>query len=137
MFPANERLSGMTTNNPHSRLLLRLVALLAAGVLALAACGDDDDAAATATGEAASDNDDGDNDGDFTTYCEYSTAMTELGGPDDLTDDLDANLRKEAPAEIADEIELTLDAFASGDFSSDEVIEASRTLTAFHGEHCM
>ena len=50
---------------------------------------------------------------------------------------VDATLRAEAPAEIADEIALTLAAFASGDFSSDEVIEASRTLTAFHGEHCM
>lgn len=142
MFLANERLPGMTTNMNPSRSLLRLVAILAAGFFVLAACGDDDDSADAGTNdtstEAASDDGaDSGSDGDFATYCEYSTQMTELSGPDALTDDLDANLRAEAPDEIAGDVELTLDAFASGDFSSDDVIEASRALTAFHGEHCM
>lgn len=136
MFHANERLVGMTTHMTKSRTLLRLVAILAAGLFALGACGDDDDSADAPTSAEDSAGEET-SDGDFAAYCEHSTAMTELAGPDSLTDELDANLRAEAPAEIADEIALTLDAFASGDFSSDEVIEASRTLTAFHGEHCM
>lgn len=132
----------MTTNMNPTRSFLRLVAILAVGFFALAACGDDDDSADAgsndaSTEDASNDGDDGGSDGDFATYCEYSTQMTELAGPDALTDELDTNLRAEAPDEIAADVELTLDAFATGDFSSEDVVEASRTLTAFHGEHCM
>ena len=125
-------------NNTSPTSALRLLAVLFAGLMLLSACGSDSDSDASSDDAASTDDGGSSSDGnEYEAFCSSSTAFQSLASPDDLDDDLAQSLKDQAPAEIEADVTLVVDAVLAGDLSGDEVIDASRTIAAFHGDNCM